>query len=297
MRTSAKQASLAEQTYGIEPHEVPTLDRGVRGTEEIFFGVAFSSGLDKVVIPFIDRGIPIEYELVRSICTVAGQQRKTLGVLKTDAQLFGGFSMQGPTEESEIITELKKQYDVFEVDPAKPITKKFDVLMAVQPSSLSPEAMENFVQCIKSGQPTAIFEDPMPWLNSFGGVVGTGQPKQPPGGMMGMFGGQPPGAKGDISQLWKLLGVEFDAEHDHLARLQSRDQVPRHPEGMDLHRRRAHRPERGRSVQSARSHFRGHAAGAVPGGRLLAEGQVVQAEVHRAGPHRSQHGQHQLPRL
>jgi ABC-2 type transport system permease protein len=53
----------------------------------------------------------------------------------------------------------------------------------------------------------------MPWLNSFGGVVGTGQPKQPPGGMMAMFGGQqPPEPKGDISQLWNLLGVKFDAD-------------------------------------------------------------------------------------
>jgi len=205
-------ATLAERTYGIEPRNVTSIKNGVRGSEEVFFGVAFSSGLDKVVIPFIDRGIPVEYELVRSICTVAGQERKTLGVLKTDAQLFGGFSMQGPIEESEIITELKKQYDVQEVDPSKPITKKYDVLLAVQPSSLSPEAMENFVQAVKSGQPTAIFEDPMPWLNSFGGVVGTSQPKQPPGGMMGMFNQQPPQPKGDINQLWNLLGVEFDAD-------------------------------------------------------------------------------------
>ncbi|MGD9636060.1 MAG: Gldg family protein, partial [Pirellulales bacterium] len=205
-------ATLAERTYGIEPRSVTSIKNGVRGSEEVFFGVAFSSGLDKVVIPFIDRGIPVEYELVRSICTVAGQERKTLGVLKTDAELFGGFSMQGPTEESEIITELKKQYDVQQVDPSKPITKKYDVLLAVQPSSLSPEAMDNFVQAVKSGQPTAIFEDPLPWLNSFGGVVGTSQPKQPPGGMMGMFNQQPPQPKGDINQLWKLLGVEFDPD-------------------------------------------------------------------------------------
>jgi ABC-2 type transport system permease protein len=206
-------ATLAERTYGIEPRTVTTINNGIRGTEEVFFGVAFSSGLDKVVIPFVDRGIPVEYELVRSICTVAGQERKTLGVLKTDAQLFGGFSMQGQTEESQIITELKKQYDVIEVDPSKPITRRFDALLAVQPSSLTPEAMENFVQAVKSGQPTAIFEDPMPWLNSFGSVVGTGQPKQPPGGMMGMFGGQqPPEPKGDIAQLWRLLDVEFDAD-------------------------------------------------------------------------------------
>jgi ABC-type transport system involved in multi-copper enzyme maturation permease subunit/ABC-type uncharacterized transport system involved in gliding motility auxiliary subunit len=209
----SEDATLAERTYGIEPQSVTSINNGIRGTEDVFFGVAVSSGLDKVVIPFIDRGIPVEYELVRSICTVAGQQRKTLGVVKTDAQLFGGFSMQGPTEESQIITELKKQYDVSEVDPAKPITKKFDVLLAVQPSSLSPEAMGNFVECVKSGQPTAIFEDPLPWLNSFGGVVGTDQPKQPPGGMMAMFGGQqPPEPKGDIQQLWNLLGVEFDGD-------------------------------------------------------------------------------------
>jgi ABC-2 type transport system permease protein len=209
----SEDATLAERTYGIEPKSVTSINNGVRGSEEVFFGVAFSSGLDKVVIPFIDRGIPVEYELVRSICTVAGQQRKTLGVVKTDAQLFGSFSMQGPTEESQIITELKKQYDVSEVDPAKPITKKFDVMLAVQPSSLSPEAMGNFVAAVKSSQPTAIFEDPLPWLNSFGGVVGTGQQKQPPGGMMAMFGGQqPPEPKGDISQLWRLLGVEFDAD-------------------------------------------------------------------------------------
>ena len=41
-----------------------------------------------------------------------------------------------------MVAELKKQYDVVEVDPSKPITEKYDVLLAVQPSSLSPEAMD-----------------------------------------------------------------------------------------------------------------------------------------------------------
>ena len=97
-----------------------------------------------------------------------------------------------------------------EVDASKPIKDKYDVLLAVQPSALSPEAMTNFVAAVKSGQPTAIFEDPFPWPPG-GEVVGTAQPKRPPGGgMMGMFGGGgPPEPKGDISQLWKLLGVEM----------------------------------------------------------------------------------------
>ena len=140
----SEEATTAEKAYGIEPREVSRSTAAPAKQEEIFLGAAFTSGLDHVVIPFIDKGIPVEYELVRSICTVADQKRKKLGVLKTDAQLFGGFSMQGPTEESQIIAELKKQYDVVEVDPSKPITEKYDVLLAVQPSSLTPEAMDEF---------------------------------------------------------------------------------------------------------------------------------------------------------
>jgi ABC-2 type transport system permease protein len=213
----SEDANNAEKAYGIEAREVVTLDRGAHKKDEIYLGAAFTAGLDRVVLPFIDKGIPVEYEIVRSICTVAQQKRKKLGVLKTDAQLMGGFSMQGQTEESKLITELKKQYDVVEIDPsrtivnpAKPIKDQFDVLLAIQPSSLSPPAMDNFVAAVKAGAPTAIFEDPYP---ASGQVVGTAQPKRPGGGMMGMFGGggqeQP---KGDISQLWKFLGVEMQGD-------------------------------------------------------------------------------------
>jgi ABC-type transport system involved in multi-copper enzyme maturation permease subunit/ABC-type uncharacterized transport system involved in gliding motility auxiliary subunit len=209
----SSQASDAEKAYGIQPREVVTMDRGAHKKEEIYLGAAFSAGLDRVVIPFIDKGIPVEYELVRSIWTVAQPKRKKLGVVKTDVQLFGGFSMQGPSEESKLVTELKKQYDVVEVDAAQPIKERYDVLLAIQPSSLSPAAMDNFVAAVKSGQPTAVFEDPFPWPPG-GEVVGTGQPKRPRGGPMGgMFGGGDPGApKGDISKLWKVLGVDMYAD-------------------------------------------------------------------------------------
>ena len=203
-------ASDAEKAYGIEARTVDSLDRGAHNRKDIYLGVAISSGLDRVVIPFINKGIPVEYELVRSIGTVAQQKRKKLGVVKTDVPLFGGFTMQGPTEESRLIGELKKQFDVVEVDPTKPIKDRYDVMLAIQPSSLSPGAMENFVAAVKSGQATAVFEDPLP-LAAGPGVPGTAQPKRPQNaGMMGMFGGggqsEP---KGDISQLWKLLGVQM----------------------------------------------------------------------------------------
>lgn len=202
-------AALASQQFGIEP--VPVLSR-VRGTyreEEIFLGAAFTCGLEKVVVPFFDRGTPVEYEMIRSICTAAQQKRKRLGVLTTDADLFGGFDMTSGQQRPRqpIVDELEKQYDVVQVDASAPITERYDVLLAVQPSSLGPEQMNHFVDAVRSGQPVAIFEDPLPVLMQ--GVPGTGQPRRAPGGPMAMFqqqGGQP---KGDIGQLWRTLGVRM----------------------------------------------------------------------------------------
>lgn len=208
----SEEATLAEKRFGIEARSVATKDRGSRTTQEIFLGAAFTCGLDKVVIPFVDKGIPAEYEVVRSITTVAQKKRQRLGVLKTAVSLNGGFSMQGATPKSRIIEELEKQYDVVEVDPASPITDRFDVLLAVQPSSLGPAELDNFVECVRGGQPTAVFEDPSPEL--WQGVVGTAEPNPSQGGPMGgMFGGGQPGApKGDINQLWTLFGAEVTGD-------------------------------------------------------------------------------------
>lgn len=207
----ATEAALrAERVYDIKPQRVTVEDRGALREQELFLGVAFTSGLQKVVVPFFDQTLPVEYELARSVAVVNQSKRKKVGVLKTDAELFGGFDFAGGMPrnrpEQQIVTELKKQYDVVQVDPTNPITDKYDVLLAVQPSSLNPQQMTNFVEAVRSGQATAIFEDPQPiW---FQGVPGTSQPKRPPQQMM-MFGGAPPEPKGDIHQLWKLLGVEL----------------------------------------------------------------------------------------
>ncbi|MCR9117969.1 MAG: Gldg family protein, partial [bacterium] len=83
-------ANQARERYGIEPQMVATESQGKTSQVEVILGAAFRSGLEKVVVPFFDYGIPVEYELVRSISTVATGQRDTIGILRTDAQLFGG---------------------------------------------------------------------------------------------------------------------------------------------------------------------------------------------------------------
>ncbi|MEX2113664.1 MAG: Gldg family protein [Pirellulales bacterium] len=209
----SEDATRAEQQFGIRPTPVESRSGGARTREEIFLGLAFTCGLDKVVIPFLDKGIPVEYELVRSIATVSQQQRKKIGVLTTDARLYGTFDMQtmAMPQNELIIEELQKQYDVVQVDPNNPITERYDVLLAAQPSSLTQPQLDNFMAAVKSGQPTAIFEDPMPWINPM--VPGTNAPKQPPGAGNPFAQRTPPEPKGDIAQLWNLLGVDFSGEN------------------------------------------------------------------------------------
>ena len=204
-------AALASQQFGIEPVSVLSRVRGAYRDEQIFLGCAFTSGLEKVVVPFFDKGTPVEYELIRSVCTAAQQKRKRLGVLTTDADLFGGFDMMSGQQRPRqpIVEELEKQYDVVQVDASAPITESYDVLLAVQPSSLGPEQMTNFVAAVRAGQPVAIFEDPLPVLMT--GVPGTAQPRRSPMGPMAMFGGGQGQPKGDLGQLWQALGVRLSA--------------------------------------------------------------------------------------
>ena len=203
-------AARAETQFGIKPQTVRYLSRGAIKDQEMILGMAVTCGLEKEVIPFFDYGLPVEYEVVRSISTAAKGDRKKVGIVQTDAKLMGGFDMGGgmmprQIQKQEIINELEKQYKVEEVDPAKTIeTGKYDVLLIVQPSTLGPQQLANVVEVVRAGQACAIFEDPFPVMME--GVVGTSIPKQPQGGMFG--GGQPPPPKGDIRRLWEVLGIQ-----------------------------------------------------------------------------------------
>ncbi|MGI9428137.1 MAG: Gldg family protein [Bythopirellula sp.] len=203
-----EQAVLAERTYGITPREVMITSGRERSQEEFLLAAAITSGLGKIVIPFLDKGIPVEYELVRSIATVTQKKNLKVGIVDTGIQMLNPSSNR--EREWPLITELRKQYDVDDrpVDPTQPIKDNYDVLIAVQPSMLGPQELDHFVDAVRSGIPTAILEDSHPHFFP-AAVAATGEPKRSPG-MGGMFGGGQPMPKGDIEQLWKTLGVKFN---------------------------------------------------------------------------------------
>jgi ABC-2 type transport system permease protein len=195
-----------------ENHGIPLLTvSGASGSQQIIMGAVFRSGLQKVVVPFFEYGIPVEYELARSIATVAKGKRKTIGVIDTDANIMGGFSFAGgqPNRipQQAIVTELQKQYQMENVDATQEISADdYDLLFIAQPSSLDEEQLTNVLRVLQAGIPAVVFEDPRPETMQ---VPGTGQPRAPAGGgMMGMGGGQPQ-PKCNLSRLWDTLGIQI----------------------------------------------------------------------------------------
>jgi ABC-type transport system involved in multi-copper enzyme maturation permease subunit/ABC-type uncharacterized transport system involved in gliding motility auxiliary subunit len=117
------EAREAESRFGIKPREVITEVDGRQRPDDLTLGVAITSGLEQVVVPFFDRGLPIEYELIRSIRVVTGSERKRVGILDTDAHLLGGMDFQSFARDPEwdVVSELKKQYEVTPVSADLPI--------------------------------------------------------------------------------------------------------------------------------------------------------------------------------
>jgi ABC-2 type transport system permease protein len=196
----------AEKRFGIEPKRVISAEEGKQSFDEIYLGVAFSSGLEEVVIPFFDRGLPVEYELTRSIRVVSRSARKKVGILNTDARLMGGFDMRtmGQNPEWSIVTELKKQYDVSSVAADVDLPTDLDVLLVAQPSSLSQRQIDNLTAYVKRGGPVLLFLDPLPVENP---QISPEVPKMPPGGPFG--GGPPPEPKGNLRPLLDLLNIDW----------------------------------------------------------------------------------------
>jgi len=208
---ASAQADEAKK-FGIEGRKVQSERSGRVQVDEVYLGVVINCGANEVVVPFFDVGLPVEYELTRSVWTVAAEKRRTVGILETDAKLNGGFDMSSfrSSPEWRIVTELKKQYNVETVSPATPIDEsKYDVILAVMPSSLDQTGLQNFVEYVKKGKPVLIFDDPLPATNP---QLAPRQPKPKAGGNPMMQMGMPNEQKaegGKATSLVNALGIQW----------------------------------------------------------------------------------------
>jgi len=204
-----KEARDAREKFNILPREVLVTESARSSTSQIFFGIAFTSGANEEVIPFFDRGLPVEYELVRSIRMVAKTERKIVGVLETGAKLFGdmNFSTMMNQPPWSVVSELRKQYEVVLVSPDEPITQNLDGLMVALPSSLKQNQLNNLQSYILDGKPVLLLVDPLPAFDvSLSPVI-------PAGTQTGMFmqnQGNTEEPKGNIRAFMNAIGVSWN---------------------------------------------------------------------------------------
>lgn len=204
-----KEARDAREKFSIAPRDIPEIGSARANVTPTFLGVAFKSGAEEQVIPFFDRGLPVEYELARSIRVVAKTERKKIGVLNTEAKLFGGFDFQTMRSNPPwpVVDELKKQYEVVQVSATSPIEEELDGLLVALPSALPQEEMDNLRDYIQRGNPTLLLLDPLPIIN-----IGLA-PSEKSGANVNPFmrnQGPQPKPKGNIHQLLTDLGISWN---------------------------------------------------------------------------------------
>ena len=158
------QAREAQERFGIKPFRVPASEESARVMNEIFLGLAFTCGSQESVIPFFDRGLPVEYELMRSIRVVSRARRKKIGILNTPAKLFGGLDFQSRAQSQEwsIVSELRKQYEVTQVSADADYPVDLDALLVALPSALTQPQADRLTAYVARGKPTLLLVDPMP---------------------------------------------------------------------------------------------------------------------------------------
>jgi ABC-2 type transport system permease protein len=205
----SQEARDAREKFGIMPREVMSAESARTSTMQVFLGLAFTSGAAEEVIPFFDVGLPVEYEVIRSIRVAARTERRKIGVLATAAKISGGFDFQtmNSAQPWAVVRELKKQYEVQEVSADAPITDDLDGLLAVLPSSLTQPQMDNLRDYMLAGNPTLLVVDPLPRFKpELSPVIPADAQTNP----FQQNQGPPPEPKGNIAGLINSVGVRFD---------------------------------------------------------------------------------------
>lgn len=206
------EAEEAMDRYGIYPRELAERQGGQLDVMPVFMGLAFVSGANEEIVPFLSRGLSAEYEVARALRVVTQDKKKVVGILRTDATIMGNFDLQTRSQQPAwmIVEELRKQYEVRSLNPAAAIPEDVDVLLVPQLASLTQVELDKVREYIDAGRPALLTADPFPTFNI---KLSPREEKPPPpgqgGGMFGQGGQQPSEPKGDYVGLLRDLGVEW----------------------------------------------------------------------------------------
>lgn len=189
-------AAKEARTLGVEPQRHRAEVGGKEVEEDVYLGAVITGNYGEVVVPFLDGVTSMEYQMTQAINTVTTrEERLRVGILATDALRLNEESGQPGVSSffSRSLEALERQYKVVPVstaDLAELVSRQEDatdtdgekqegedsaeerdeaieapdVLMVVQPSSLTQQAMNNLVAYVNSGKPVLLFDDPLPFF-------------------------------------------------------------------------------------------------------------------------------------
>ena len=94
-------ASTTAEKYGVEnqngitpPLFVQEEGRFMPWQKDLYLGLVFKGNGGQQTIPFVYKGLPVEYEIMRTLSAVSSPaNKKTLGVFATDAPMMGSAGM------------------------------------------------------------------------------------------------------------------------------------------------------------------------------------------------------------
>ncbi|MBQ6471319.1 MAG: Gldg family protein [Victivallales bacterium] len=177
--------------------------------ENIYLGIAVTCADHTEALPFLspERENLLEYDLTRAIIAVSNPVKHKLGVMSA-MQVFGGIDdpaamMQGQGGMKPawlIINELKKTYDVSQVDlEVAEIPADIDMLLVIHPRGISEKTQFAIDQFVLRGGRLIAFVDPMSLADM------QSQPRQ-------QMQYMPPTASSNLDKLFEAWGVTFSPD-------------------------------------------------------------------------------------
>ena len=211
-----EEGRYVQEHYGVEARQVDTETVAGRQSMAVFLGAYIQSAGEEQRIPYFESGLSIEYELIRALRHVSEDQsasRRIIGVVSTEIDMLEHFSqVHGQMRKAwDFVEELRKQYDVREVNPDFALDASLDAIVVPLPSGLTPEQLNNVYAFIQAGGRALILADPMPILlleeyQRYGIAIAPSLPRYD------RFAKDETAAqteKCQIQDLWQALGIQL----------------------------------------------------------------------------------------
>ncbi len=133
------------QKAGIRPILIDVRDKDQSKQQKAYLGAVLKMGERTDVLPFIQPGASMEYDLTTSIKKISNTNKPSLG-------LIAGYGCATQQELGQVSQTLSALYNVEPVDPNNPIADKYKTLILVRPKdTIKPVVFQNLDAYLNKG--------------------------------------------------------------------------------------------------------------------------------------------------